>query len=42
MMWLTFLVIILLLFSVGKKSNFITVIMVNNIQLLAIEALGMM
>ena len=42
MMWLMFLVVILSLFPVGKKSNFITVIMVDKIQLLAIEALDMM
>ena len=30
MMWLMFLVVILLLFPVGKTSNFITVIMVDN------------
>ena len=30
MMWLMFLVVILLLFPVGKKSNFITVVMVDN------------
>ena len=42
MMWLMFLVVILLLFPVGKNTNFITVIMVDNVQLLAIEALDMM
>ena len=41
MMWLMVFVVILFLFPVGKKSYFITVIMVDNIQLLASEALDM-